>query len=157
MKHVSSEQWGLRRIALDAWNKKHLVNCIFKASKLNSIPLFSQSTPFQMSTNSLWNRPAMKRLHNTDVLSAKPNHSKHAGEGQIFMKHLQKSQYNCKIQITQPCLSETDACSLEHGTDVEPIPMKSSLKDFTVMLQLWLCLRMKRVIISVALYEFWLA
>lgn len=94
MKHVSSEQWGLIRIALDARNKKHLVSYIFQASKLNAIPLFSQSSPFQMSTSSLWNRWAMKRLHNTDVLSAKPNDSKHAGERLIFTKHLQKSQYH---------------------------------------------------------------
>lgn len=37
----------------------------------------------------------MKRLHNIAVLSAKPNDSKHAGEGKIFMTNVQKFvQYN---------------------------------------------------------------
>lgn len=57
MKHISSEQWCLKSIALDAWKKKnHLVSCMFKAYKLNTISLISQSNLFQMSTGSLQNR-----------------------------------------------------------------------------------------------------
>lgn len=53
---------------------------------------------------------------------------------------------------TWKCLSETNGCSLEQGTNVKLIPMKSLLQCFLVVLHL--CLPIKRDIISVALDDF---
>lgn len=71
MKHISSEQWCLKIIALNTWKKKnHLVSGIFKAYKLNTVPLISLSKLFHMSTHSLWNRQWREHII---LLSSVPN------------------------------------------------------------------------------------
>lgn len=59
VKHVSYEQWALRRITLNAWKKNHLVSCILKHPSWTLFPWFlspaySRWAQTPCGTDQLW-------------------------------------------------------------------------------------------------------